>query len=95
MRYAVDPSEVRALARGLRQAQAAVDDLAGRARSARPFDEMGAALGSALVAAGLSEAEASWSQARHRITRELAGLARAADRAAASYVAVDDAVVSR
>jgi hypothetical protein len=95
MRYDVDPSEVRALARGLRQAQAAVDDLAGRAGPAEPFDEVGAELGSPLVAAGLREAETSWSQARHRITRELAGLARAADRAAASYAAVDDAVVPR
>jgi hypothetical protein len=91
MRYDVEPDEVRALARGLRRVQAAVEDLARLDRDGRGLT---AAVGSPVVAGGLAEVSRDWSAARRRIVHELAGLADRAEAAAATYDAVEDAVAA-
>jgi hypothetical protein len=84
--FQVAPSDVRALAAGLRRIRAAIEET-GRLRPDRPDD-----LGSALVQQGIDDAGRSWSRARAGIGQQLDLLARAGDAAAEAYVTVDGAV---
>ena len=84
--FQVAPSDLRALAAGLRRVRAAIEEL-GALRPDRPED-----LGSVLVAQGIDEAGRSWSTARAGIDQQLDLLARAGDVAAEAYCTVDGAV---
>jgi hypothetical protein len=88
IRYDVNPTQVRALAAGLRRVHNAIEDL-GRLAAVDSTD-----LGSPLVARGVHDVGRSWSSARTIIGRELDLLAQAADVAAEAYTTVDGNVTA-
>jgi hypothetical protein len=88
IRYDVDPSQVRALATGLRRVHSAIEEL-GRLAAVDSAD-----LGSPLVAQGVHDVGRSWTSARAQIGQELDLLAQAADVAAEAYTTVDGNVVA-
>jgi hypothetical protein len=86
VKYDVDPTEVRALAAGLRRVQESIESLS------HPGPGPAAELGSPLIAQALDDVGHGWSRARAGIGHQLDLLSRAGQMAAETYGAVDDSV---
>ena len=94
MDYTVDPDQLRTLARGLENVQAALaamGSLTG-ASGGRALDP--AVVGDIGVVAALIEVGGNWSRARARIRAEVEGAAHAVEAAARSYAGVESGLVA-